>query len=370
MKNYYDILKVNKDATQIEIKTAYRKLAIEHHPDKGGAKEMFQDINEANDVLSNNEKRQEYDNSLNPAHNQQFTSMQDLFNNMGMGMNMNMHNAFNFQHIFNHNGFGNHAHFHFNSDSTPQQQQQPEIQQIKTQLQISLHECYIGVTKEIEISIATDCFFCTEKCKKCHGSKISQNIEHIQQGNRMFVRRSVGACGSCNGSGKEFSTNDCNYCKNNRKTGSLQKIQLYVNPGINNNQIVNIKVQKDNQIYDIFVECIVNYENYERTNDDLIYTINMQYISTFLGQIDNIILPDGSNAVIDSHDFMHTIENNKLYVSKFNGLPIYDINEKKITKYGVLYIKYNIIPLKLNVKEIKDNKTDYEKCFNKISLSN
>jgi len=60
-KNYYDILGVGKNASEAEIKKAYRKLAHQHHPDKGGDKAKFQQINEAYQVLSNKEKRSQYD---------------------------------------------------------------------------------------------------------------------------------------------------------------------------------------------------------------------------------------------------------------------------------------------------------------------
>jgi curved DNA-binding protein len=61
MKNYYDALGVNETASDAEIKTAFRKLAAQHHPDKGGDKNKFQEINEAYDTLKNTQKRQEYD---------------------------------------------------------------------------------------------------------------------------------------------------------------------------------------------------------------------------------------------------------------------------------------------------------------------
>ena len=60
-KDYYAVLGVSETATTDEIKKAFRKLAVKHHPDKGGNKEKFQEINEAHTVLSDEKKRQQYD---------------------------------------------------------------------------------------------------------------------------------------------------------------------------------------------------------------------------------------------------------------------------------------------------------------------
>ena len=62
--NFYDLLKVSKDADPDEVKKAYRKAALEHHPDKGGTDQMFQLIKEASDVLSDPIKKRNYDKDL------------------------------------------------------------------------------------------------------------------------------------------------------------------------------------------------------------------------------------------------------------------------------------------------------------------
>jgi DnaJ-class molecular chaperone len=60
-KDYYSILGVSETATTDEIKKAFRKLAVKHHPDRGGSKEKFQEINEAHGILSDEKKKQQYD---------------------------------------------------------------------------------------------------------------------------------------------------------------------------------------------------------------------------------------------------------------------------------------------------------------------
>ena len=64
MKNYYKILKINKNADKQDIKCAYRILAIKYHPDKGGSNEKFKEISEAYEVLSDDKKKFKYDNNI------------------------------------------------------------------------------------------------------------------------------------------------------------------------------------------------------------------------------------------------------------------------------------------------------------------
>ena len=69
MPNHYETLGVDKNATQDELKKAYRKLSKEHHPDKGGDEEKFKEISEAYSVLSDPEKRKEFDLQYQPGYN-------------------------------------------------------------------------------------------------------------------------------------------------------------------------------------------------------------------------------------------------------------------------------------------------------------
>jgi DnaJ-class molecular chaperone len=86
MKNYYEILGITRDASPTDIKRAYRKLASQHHPDKGGDKNKFQEVEEAYRILGDNQKRAEYDN---PQRTRGF--------NPGFGF---QNNGFDFETIF------------------------------------------------------------------------------------------------------------------------------------------------------------------------------------------------------------------------------------------------------------------------------
>lgn len=131
--NYYDILGVHKNASQDEIKKAYRKLASEHHPDKGGDTARFQDIQVAYDTLSDPNKRQAYDNPINSqAH--------------GMPPGFHFHfNNFNFDGIF--------------EQFFRQSQNQAQKQQIyRTQIFVSLEQVYFGGNQSLKFQTPSGAF--------------------------------------------------------------------------------------------------------------------------------------------------------------------------------------------------------------------
>jgi curved DNA-binding protein len=127
MMNYYDILGVPRDASQEEVKKAFRKLAMKHHPDKGGDPNEFQKISEAYETLSDTDKRLQYDN---PTARQQF-------NQHPGGFSFNA-NGFDFNDVFSQI-FGQNIH-----------RQQQQI--FRTQVAVSLLDAYNGKDHVLQLS--------------------------------------------------------------------------------------------------------------------------------------------------------------------------------------------------------------------------
>lgn len=187
-KDYYNILGVDKNATQDEIKKAYRKLSKQYHPDRNPgnkeAEEKFKEIQEANEVLSDPEKRKQYDNP-NPFAN---------FGGFDFG---------NFE--FNDFGFGR------------QQYNKPPVQDgddIYVQINLDINDIYNLGKKDITYLRKKKCSVCGGKaekqiCSHCHGT--GKIVESYRQGNMLM--QSTKTCPYCNGKGVKYIVH-CDNCNN------------------------------------------------------------------------------------------------------------------------------------------------------------
>jgi DnaJ-class molecular chaperone len=142
MTDYYAALGVPRTATADEIKQAFRRLASQHHPDKGGDQEKFKEISAAYEVLSDTEKKNNYD-QFGDAEGPQsggMPGMNDIFKNF----------------------FGGMAH--------GQQQRGPTRRQDRHHtIQISLEDAFRGVVKKLKINIEHPCYSCQQNCQTCQG---------------------------------------------------------------------------------------------------------------------------------------------------------------------------------------------------------
>ena len=154
MKNYYDILGVSENANESDIKKAFRKLSLKHHPDRGGDAEKFKEINEAYETLKDGENKEEYDfKRNNPMFNQRgippgFMQADDILNNIMKSM---MHGAP--PNINQNSPFGN-PFFKMFVNGRPVHHGQNHFQKpapIVKSIHISLEQSYLGVKLPIEL---------------------------------------------------------------------------------------------------------------------------------------------------------------------------------------------------------------------------
>ncbi|QOR35584.1 molecular chaperone DnaJ [Clostridium sp. 'deep sea'] len=219
-RDYYDILGVNREASSDELKRAYRKLARSHHPDVSddpNSEEKFKEINEAYQVLSDPQKRQQY----------------DQFGHAGMGNQGGFEGGFGgFEDIFDmmfNGGFGGRA-----SRTGPQ-----AGADLRYDITLSLEEAVFGVEKEITIRRNEVCDTCNgsgaepgskvHTCSQCKGAGKIKRAQQTPFG--QFVN--VVTCPKCNGKGKTIEKH-CETCHGQGKVIKKRRINITIPPGVDN----------------------------------------------------------------------------------------------------------------------------------------
>ncbi len=286
-RDYYEVLGVNKNASEDEIKKAYRKIAIKYHPDRNPgnkeAEEKFKEAAEAYDVLHDNQKRQQYDQFGfdGPAG-------AGGFGGFG-GAGMNMDDIFSmFGDIFGGRaGFGGFG----GGQRRPQQHRGSDL---RLKVKLSLNEVANGVTKKFKVRKDITCSHChgsgaeagsgTETCQTCHGSGV---ITHTTQ-SIFGMMQTQGVCPTCNGEGHVIK-NKCKHCGGSGVVKGEEVVEINIPAGVAEGMVVNVPgkgnagmrngISGDIQVFideednDIFV----------RDGNNLIYNLLLDFPTAALG---------------------------------------------------------------------------------------
>jgi molecular chaperone DnaJ len=238
MENLYDILSVNENATQDEIKKSYRKLAMEHHPDKGGSEEKFKKISDAYETLSDENKRRDYD--FKRKHPQQGNSIFDEF---------------------------------FNNFHT---QRKTSVPDKVIDLEIGALESYLSVEKTIVYKRNVSCQPCNgnggdkQVCNSCGGSGFITRT----MGSGFFTQVFRQVCDSCQGRGQTIK-NPCNSCKGSGVESKQEIIKIKLPHGVTDGQYFRMQMKGDfiNGHYGnlIIRAIIVPENNFNKFDNDLVY---------------------------------------------------------------------------------------------------
>ena len=218
-RDYYEVLGVDKTADEKEIKKAYRKLAMKYHPDvskEEGSEEKFKEISEAYAVLSDDEKRQRYD-QFGHAGMEGFTA-EDFYQNVNFD---DIFQGFDIGNIFDLFGFGGGS--RSRGRSGPQRGSD-----IYTEVHITLEEAFNGCEKEIKVTRSELCPTCNgskskpghdpQTCPTCNGSGQIKEVSNTFLGQMVNVR----PCRKCGGTGK-IITDPCEKCHVHIKKNKLFK---------------------------------------------------------------------------------------------------------------------------------------------------
>ena len=291
-RDYYEVLGVSRQASDSEIKSAYRKLAKKYHPDiNPGDKEAevkFKEASEAYAVLSDADKKRQYDQFGHAAFEGGAGGGGFDFSGMDMG------------DIFG-DIFGD---FFGGGCSRAQSNGPMKGQNVRTTVRITFEEACFGIDKEIDITLKEECSNChgtgakpgtsPETCSKCGGKG---QVVFTQQ-SLFGVVRNVQSCPDCRGTGKIIKSK-CTDCSGTGYVSKRKKISVSIPAGIDNGQCVRIRDKGEPGVNggsrgDLLVEVLVSrHPLFQRQDRDIYSTAPVTFVQAALGGDVHIKTIDG-----------------------------------------------------------------------------
>jgi len=244
-KNYYDILGINKNASDDEIKKAYRSLAKKYHPDlnpgNAEAAEKLKEVNEAYGVLSDKQKKHNYDTYGSAEGPQGFGGF-----GSGSGFGGGFGGFGDFGDIFS-NIFGG-AFGGGGRSSRSRASQAVQGADIQVKMKLSFVEAAFGCKKSINLTRSETCSHCkgtgakngTEfsTCGTCHGTGTVRQTQNTPFGQIV----SEGVCSTCHGTGKQIKEK-CSKCGGAGVTRENRSVEINIPGGIDNDQVLTLRGQ-------------------------------------------------------------------------------------------------------------------------------
>ncbi len=292
-KDYYDILGVSKNATEEEIKKAYRKLAHQYHPDKtGGSADKFKEISEAYQVLSHKERRNFYDRTgfAGGDHNpwrqggDPFAGMGDMGGMGNINFDFGGFGSEDFSSIFE-GIFGGMA-------SAPRGVKRKGAD-MEIMIDITLEEAVSGIVAPISLKTFKTCVSCDGKghhsakgfvkCKACGGVGSVKEVQRTILGS--FSK--VSTCRECDGEG-QTPLDSCKECGGKGRVRGIREIKIDIHPGVIDGQIIKIKDageagEKGASSGDLYVRIkVLPHKTFSRRGDDLIIFKDIKFSDILL----------------------------------------------------------------------------------------
>ena len=287
-KDYYEILGVSRNASLDEIKQKYRELALKYHPDRNkdkNAEEKFKEINEAYAVLSDPEKRAQYDRYGPENFNQHF-SEEDIFR------------GFDINDIFQNFGFDNLETgdifdiFGFGQNRNQRTRNVDVGNDLLTKVSVSLEEAAAGAEKTIRIKHVKKCDRCNGTgaepgskiitCDRCNGTGQIKTTRRTPFG----IMQTIQICPKCGGSGKTFEKL-CKICNGSGKITEYDKIVVKVQKGVDNGTRLRLKGMGDygkDRVGDLYVDIeVAPHKIFKRNGDDLYIDVSIPFYTAILG---------------------------------------------------------------------------------------
>ncbi len=357
-RDFYDVLGVSKNASPEELKSAYRKLALKHHPDKNPgdkiSEEKFKEAGEAYGILSDSEKKQNYDNFGHAAFEGGGGRQAGGFGG-GFG-------GADFSDIFE-DFFGD---FGGGGRSRGGRSTNNRGSDLRYDLSITLEEAYKGKKQDIKFST-------TEKCTTCkgNGSKPGHSPDRCTVcGGNGKVRSNQGfftvqqTCPQCQGTGEEIN-NPCTDCNGQGNKQASKKISVTIPKGVDDGTRIRLagkgeagtKGGANGDLY-LFIN-VHSHDLFKRSDENLFFEFPISIADAALGTTIEIPIIDGGKAKIKIPD---GTQNGKQFRLKGKGMPY-----MRGSGNGDLYVQINTeVPISLN-KEQKELLEKFRKIENEKS---
>ncbi|KAA3655928.1 MAG: molecular chaperone DnaJ [Calditrichaeota bacterium] len=320
-RDYYDILGIERNATADEIKKAYRKLAMEHHPDKNpgdkSAEERFKEASEAYEVLRDPQKRQRYD-----AYGHAGIKVQA---NPFDGMEFDLSDALR---TFMSGGFGGFGDIFGMGGGRSQRDRKLRGADLQLKMALALEEIATGVVKKIRIKKQIKCNTCNatgaksgsapSTCPDCNGAGEIRNVSRSIFG--QFVN--ITTCTRCNGSG-EIVKDYCMDCRGDGRIRGDHEVEIEIPAGVATGNYLTIQGEgnvgpKGGPAGDVIVIIEEKeHEYFERNGNDIIYELPISFSQAALGDKVKVPTLNGSAEI----DITPGIQSGKILRMRSKGLP-------------------------------------------------
>ena len=343
MKDFYEILHIDKNASTDDVKKAYRKLAKKYHPDlnpdNAEAEQSFKEVSAAYEILSNQEMRDRY----------------DKYGHAGIDPQSGAGNFGDFGDIFGDifdvfGGFGS------RSSRTSRRNGPIRGSDLEQRITIDFEEAVFGVEKQVQVRRYETCDTCqgsgakpgTDKhtCSKCNGTGEVRYAQQTPFG--QFVQ--VGECNECGGTG-EIINEHCDTCHGEGKVIKTKKINVKIPAGVDNGSIMSVRGeghsgQRGGPSGDLYLYISVKEHSiFTREELDLFVDVPITYTQAILGTQIEVPTLEG----IEKFDLPEGTDSHSVFKLKHKGVP----NVRGLGKGDLFFTVKVIIP-----KDITDSQKD------------
>ncbi|HLB12759.1 MAG TPA: molecular chaperone DnaJ, partial [Dehalococcoidia bacterium] len=277
-RDYYEVLGISRSATDEEVKKAFRKLAHQFHPDLNknhDAEERFKEVNEAYEVLSDPDKRSNYDR-FGHAGPQGFGGFRGFEDFGGLG------------------GFGDIFETFFGGATTATRRGPQRGSDLQLQVTLAFEEAAFGCEKEVQVSRNEVCSSCRGsgsepgtqpvKCPNCNGTGQVRRVQQSIFG--QFVN--VATCPRCQGAGR-IVTNPCTKCRGTGRVRQTRRVMITIPPGVDDGSQMRLSGEgepgaKGGPRGDLYVSIsVLQHKLFQRKGSDILYELPLSFPQAALG---------------------------------------------------------------------------------------